>query len=61
MSLGLTKAKTIMHIVERRVLLVVKVQQHYGLKPKDGHLYARMVAQLKLQVPQKDMLVTISD
>ncbi len=32
-NLGLTKAKTIMHLVEGRALLVVKALQHYGLKP----------------------------
>jgi ABC-type antimicrobial peptide transport system ATPase subunit len=32
-NLGLTKAKTIMHLVEGRALLVVEAQQHYGLKP----------------------------
>jgi len=32
-NLGLTKAKTTMHIVKWRALLVVDAQQHYGLKP----------------------------
>jgi hypothetical protein len=31
-NLGLTKAKTITHIVERKALLVVEAQQQYGLK-----------------------------
>jgi hypothetical protein len=31
--MGLTKAKTTMHMVEGKALLVVEAQQRYGLKP----------------------------